>query len=282
MVCEMYSTVWWKSTGIFMSIDRGDIAIRLVEERAKCGYSQRDFAAKLGIAGETLRRYETGQREIGAEFLAQAATLGVDVQYILLGVRSTNAREAEKAVAPSAVSFGGANNGNVIGLVQNGATVKQIHTHRHVEKTVAEVKPGELHISDEQAAALHALVDKVAETELRLKAKPRGHRSIWAALNAHCGVPQYRLIKAEDFAKAQKYLHQWIGRLDSMASAPVKDGDAWRKRKYAYIKINSKDDPDAVARYIARNFKATSLTELDNNQLEQVYRYVASRKNKQR
>ena len=75
-------------------------------------------------------------------------------------------------------------------------------------------------------------------------------------------------------------MHQWVGRLDSMASAPVKDGDAWRKRKYAYIKINSKNDTDAIDRYIAKNFGATSLSELDNAQLEQVYRYVASRKNK--
>ena len=151
---------------------------------------------------------------------------------------------------------------------------------RPIEKTIAEVRPGDEHISDEQAAALHTLVDKVVEVEQRLKAKPRGHRAVWGALNSHCGVPAYRLIRTGDFTKAQSYLHQWIGRLDSMPSAPVKDGDAWRKRKYAYIKINSKDDPQAVDRYVARNYKASSLTELDNAQLEQVYRYVASRKNR--
>lgn len=266
-----------------MSIERGDIAIRLVEERARIGYSQADFARKLGVSRETLRRYEIGESGASVEFLAQTATLGVDVQYVLIGVRSANAREAERAVsAAPGVSFGGENNGNVIGFVHPGATVKQINTHRHVEKTIAKVDPGDVHISDEQAAALHALVDKVVETEKRLKQSPRSHQSVWAALNSHCGVPQYRLTRAEDFAKAQKYLHQWIGRLDSMATAPVKDGDAWRKRKYAYIKINSKDDPEAVTRYIARNFKAASITELDNAQLEQVYRYVASRKNRQR
>jgi len=216
---------------------------------------------------------------MGAEFVAKAAALGIDVQYVLLGIHSANAREAEKAVSAPGVAFGGGNNGNVIGVI-NGGTIHQVNTQSHVQKTIAEVRPGDEHISDEQAAALHALVDKVVETEQRLKAKPRGHRAIWGALNAHCGVPAYRLIRAEDFGKAQKYLHQWVGRLDSMASAPVKDGDAWRKRKYAYIKINSKMDPDAVDRYVAKNFKATSLTELDNQQLEQVYRYVASRKNK--
>jgi len=261
-----------------LSIERADIAIRFVEERAKIGYSQADLARKLGVSRETLRRYEIGESGMAVEFLAQTATLGIDVQYVLLGIRSANAVEAEKAVAPSSVSFGGSNSGNVVGLVQAGATVKQINTHRHVEKTIAEVKPGADHISNEQAATLHALVDKVVETEKRLKQKPRGHRSVWGALNAHCGVPQYRLIRSGDFAKAQKYLHQWVGRLDSMATAPVKDGDAWRKRKYAYIKINSKDDPECVNRYVAKNFGGASLTELDNNQLEQVYRYVAGRK----
>lgn len=262
-----------------MDIERSDIAIRLAEERGRLGISQGEFCRLLGIATETLRRYENGQREMGAEFVAKAATVGVDVQYLLLGIRSANAREAEKAVASPGVAVGAGNNGNVIGVV-SGGTVHQVHTQRHVQKTVAEVKPGDEHISDEQASALHTLVDAVVETENRLKQKPRGHRAVWGALNAHCGVPAYRLIRAEDFGKAQQYLHQWIGRLSSMPSAPVKDGDAWRKRKYAYIKINSKADPAAVDRYIAKNFKASSLTELDNDQLEKVYRYVASRKNK--
>lgn len=216
---------------------------------------------------------------MSAEFLAQAATLGIDVQYVLLGVRSANAHDAEKSVSAPGVAFSGGNNGNVIGVI-NGGTIHQVNTQTHVQKTIAEVRAGEEHISDEQAAMLHALVDKVVDTEKRLKQKPRGHRAVWAALNAHCSVPAYRLIRAGDFGKAQKYLHQWMGRLDSMASAPVKDGDAWRKRKYAYIKINCKDDPAAVDRYVAKNFKVSSLTELDNDQLEKVYRYVASRKNK--
>ena len=262
-----------------MTIERGDIAIRLIEERTKIGYSQADFARKIGVSRETLRRYEIGESGMSVEFLAQTATLGIDVQYVLLGIRSANACEAEKAVAAPGVAVGAGNNGNVIGVI-HGGTIHQVHTQRHVQKTVAEVKPGEEHISDEQAAALRVLVDAVVETESRLKQKPKGHRAVWGALNAHCGVPAYRLIRVEDFGKAQKYLHQWIGRLGSMPSAPVKDGDAWRKRKYAYIKINSKADPAAVDRYIAKNFKASSLTELDNDQLEKVYRYVASRKNK--
>jgi hypothetical protein len=263
-----------------MSLERADIAIRLVEERGRVGYSQADFSAKLGVSREGLRLYETGQRGVAGEFLAQAATLGVDVQYVLTGVRSANAAAVEKAVdGIMTMTVTGGTNVNV-GTVQSGARVTQINTQRHIEKTVANVKPGEAHITDEQAAMLHALVDEIVKTEVRLKKNPRSHRSVWGALNAHCKAPAYRLIKTEDFQKAQKYLHQWMGRLGSMASAPVKNGDAWRKRKYAYIKINCKNDTAALERYVARNFQTTSLTELDNQQLEQTYRYVAGRKNK--
>ena len=258
-----------------MSIERSDIAIRLTEERGRLGYSKRDFAEKIGIAGETLRRYEAGQREISLEFLAQTATFGVDVQYVLIGFRSKNTDEAEKALVPTITIESST---GVIGVVQSGAIVKQINTRKHVEKTIAEVKPGLEHINEKQASTLQMLVQTVYETEQKLKSKPKSHRAIWGALNAYCGVSRYRLISLDDYPRAEKYLRQWVGRLNSMVTAPVKDGDAWRKRKYSYIKINSKDDAESVSRYISRNFKAKSLTELSNDELEKTYRYVASRK----
>ncbi len=88
------------------------------------------------------------------------------------------------------------------------------------------------------------------------------------------------MIPLEKFPKAKKYLLEWVGRLNSMPSAPVKDGDEWRKRKYAYIKVNTKNDPAALNAYISKNFGVTSLTELSNEELERVYRYAASRKKK--
>lgn len=259
-----------------MSISKMDLAIRLVEERTKLGFSQADMARKAGISREGLRLYETAQRGIAAEFLSVAATLGVDVQYVISGVHSANLKAVEAAVAP-AVTIGGSNT-NVIGLVQSGATVHQIHTQRNVVKTTADVKPGVEHITEENAVSLTALVNKIVETETKLKKNPTSHRAVWGALNSHCNVTRYRLIQLADFERAQKYLHQWLGRINSMASAPVKDGDVWRNRRYAYIKINSKDDPNAVTKYIKRNFNAESLTTLSNDELERVYRYVAGRK----
>jgi len=260
-----------------MEINRAEIAIRIVEERAKLGFSQRDFANQLLVSGETVRRYEIGEREMGVEFLARAAALGVDVQYVLTGVASKNKAEVEAAIQPSMAINGST---NVIGIVQNGATVNQIKTDRHVTTIKAEVKPGDEHITQAQAAKLTAIVNEIVVLEAKLKQQPKSHRSVWGTLNAHMGVTRYLLIPAIGFEKAEKYLRQWMGRLNSMSSAPIKDGDAWRKRKYAYIKINSKDDPDSVDKYIAKNFSASSLSDLSNDELDKVYRYVAAKKRK--
>lgn len=140
--------------------------------------------------------------------------------------------------------------------------------------------PGVEHISTEQRAKLKALVDEIVETEARLKQRPRGYSSVWSALNKHCGAPSYSLIAKDHFEKARTYLNSTLGRLNSMASAPLKNGDEWRSRKYAYIKINSKDPSDAAAlsAYIQSKFGAESITELSNEELERAYRYVVSRR----
>lgn len=262
-----------------MPIERADIAIRFVEERARIGYSRVSFARELGISGETLRLNEIGQSGIGAEMLAKAASMGVDVQYVLTGVRSANAAEAESAAKPEVhVASGGS--ANVIQFAQNGSTIHMVSTQKHVTHTKAEVRPGEQHISENQAAKLTALVNEIVELEAKLKKSPKGFRSVWGALNAHCGVTRYLLIASEDYDKAEKYLRQWIGRLNSMASAPVADNDAWRKRRYAYIKINTKNDEAWLTAYLRKSFKAESLSDISDDDLDRTYRAVASRKRK--
>ena len=268
-----------------MKIERADLAIRLVEERSRLRYTQSDFADKAGMSREGLRLYEMGQRGMSAEFLAMAASLGVDVQYVLTGRRSSNSNEGVESVASSGrvVGASGTVSGNVVGMVQSGGVVHQIQTQKHVSRTIAEVKPGDAHISDAQAGVLHGLVNKIVEKEALLKKTPRTHRSVWSALNSHCGVSAYRLIASNDFEHARKYLDKWMGRLGSMATAPVLD-DEWRKRRYAYIKINAKAPADQLAleKYLAKNFQVSSLTELDNNQLDDAYRYVAGRRSRAR
>ncbi|HGM4482226.1 TPA: hypothetical protein ACKPI4_005265, partial [Pseudomonas aeruginosa] len=89
---------------------------------------------------------------------------------------------------------------------------------------------------------------------------------------------RYRLIPAKDFAKAEKYLYTWIGRLNSSSKAATSDNDTWRKRRFAYIKINTKDDEEWLAAYLRKTFKVSSIKELDDASLDRTYRAVASRK----
>ncbi|MDD5297643.1 MAG: helix-turn-helix transcriptional regulator [Rhodocyclaceae bacterium] len=260
-----------------MGFEREDIAVRLAEERTRVGYSQVAFARELGISREGLRQYETGQSGISGEFLAKAASLGVDVQYVLTGIRSANAPEAERALRPS-VHVTGSGTANVVQFAQPGSTVNINHNPRVVNRTVVEVAHGDGHISDEQAATLTRLVNEIVELEKQLKKKPGSFRSVWGSVNAHCGVTQYRLIPAETFGKAENYLRQWIGRLNSMASAPVADNDTWRKRKYAYIKINTKDDAAWLTAYLKKAFHTESIADLSDDDLDRTYRAVATRK----
>lgn len=146
------------------------------------------------------------------------------------------------------------------------------------------VQPDDGAITSAQAAKLQALVKDIVELETKVKRSPSSFQKVWGALNRKMGVAGYREIPSGRFELARKYLQEWIGRLHSAPSAPVKDGDNWRKRHYGYIKINSKSPEDAAAldAYMARNFKATSLTELSNDELDRVYRYVAGRRNRKR
>ena len=259
-----------------MGIERADIAIRLVGERTKTGYSQAAFARALGISREGLRLYESGQRDLSAEFLAKAASLGADVQYVLTGVRSANLAETERAAQPTVHIASGAS-ANVVQLARRGTTINMISTQKHVTTTKAEVSPVMPHLQV-AAAKLTEMVHEIVELEAKLKKRPKSFKGVWGALNAYCRVTRYLLIAAVDYGRAEKYLRQWIGRLNSTASAPAADNAAWRKRRYAYIKINTRYSDDWLNDYLRKNFKAQSLTELDDVDLDRTYRTVASRK----
>lgn len=257
--------------------DRADIATRLIEERAKTGYSQADFARQLDISREGLRLYEMGQRSLNAEFLARAAGLGIDVQYVLTGIKSKNSEEVLHAMQPSVhVETGGS--ANVIQFAQPGSTVNMVTTQKHVTNVKADVKPGIEHITEEQAAKLTELVSTIVELEKKVRKTPKTHRAIWAAVNSHCHVTRYRLIPLALYAKAEKYLRTWIGRLNSQASAPIVDNDEWRKRKYAYIKINTKNNELWLHGYMSKRFGTTSLRDLSDEELDKTYRAVAAKK----
>lgn len=70
-----------------------NIGERLREEREKIGYSQEKLGAIGGVQKRAQINYEAGERQPDAAYLRGVAQVGVDVQYVLLGVRSANLME---------------------------------------------------------------------------------------------------------------------------------------------------------------------------------------------
>lgn len=268
-------------------MERIDLALNLVEERSRLGYSRKNFAEQAGCSAESLRLYESGQVNIPADFLLAAVQLGVDIQFIFTGIHSENLnrvseevdRKIEENIAKTTIE--NQINGNVSNAViaSSGSVVNQVNTQQHVTKTIAEVKPGIEHITNEQAAKIQTLVKQIAAAEEIAKKEPKTIRAIWASLNAHCKVPSYRLILLSDYEKAEQYLRKWLGRLSSTATSRKEDPD-WRKKKYSYIKVNAKQSglEEWLSTYLLKNFSVTSLTQLSDEELQKTYSAVSNKK----
>lgn len=178
---------------------------------------------------------------------------------------------------------------NVMNITGSGNMVagRDIHIHNTASKEPPHppVQPGVTHISAAQRKVLRQLVEDIGETEARLRQSPKAYGAVYAALfKQFARVDKLEQIPLESFEAARGYLNQWLGRLNSMPSAPVKNVDDWRKRRYAYIKVNTKEpaDADALVTYIKRYFDAESISELANDELERTYRYVAGRRSRRR
>lgn len=177
--------------------------------------------------------------------------------------------EAEQRKEPS-VSVTG--NGNIVG----GRDVI-VNTEKIVNKTVVETKPGSAHITEEQAAILQKLVKDIVKLEGKLKQRPATFQKVWSALNAHMKVGKYRLIPHEKFSAAEKYLRKWIGRINSAKSAPKKNTE-WRSQRYRHNHVVAKKHnlyPN-MRNYMMEKFGVESQRDLDNDELDQLYRRMAA------
>lgn len=70
---------------------------RLREERKRTGLNQADFAKAGGVHRNSQTEYETGKTPPNADYLSAVAELGVDVRYLLTGVRTTASLTASEA-----------------------------------------------------------------------------------------------------------------------------------------------------------------------------------------
>lgn len=68
-----------------------DASQRITIERKRLHMSQAAFAQAAGVSLSTQKRYEKGERGADSEYLAALSKIGVDIAFILTGLRSPDA-----------------------------------------------------------------------------------------------------------------------------------------------------------------------------------------------
>lgn len=102
---------------------------RLREERERLGFSQTALGAIGGVLKQAQLKYEKGERFPDAAYLDAASKVGIDIQYVVTGTRSTAALSDDEAellagyrAAPLAVKAA------VIGALSAGSTSQASQT----------------------------------------------------------------------------------------------------------------------------------------------------------
>ena len=70
-----------------------DFGQRLREERERLGLTQVEFGKRCGVFKSTQFRYEKSERSPDVDYWQACNALGVDVQYVITGVRCAVAEE---------------------------------------------------------------------------------------------------------------------------------------------------------------------------------------------
>ena len=92
------------STGIEQI--RHSIGIRLAGERKRVGLSQAELGTVGGVKKLAQSNYELGKRAPNSDYLGAILVTGVDVQYVITGLRSTNVAEIAENYAGHHVAGG--------------------------------------------------------------------------------------------------------------------------------------------------------------------------------
>lgn len=285
-------------------MERIEIAMNLIDERERLGYSRSNFAVQVGMTGESLRLYELGKTNMSAEFLAAAAQLGVDVQFVLTGVKSENLHMVAQKFENQLNQEMNENNGGVqfnaevsgSPVIGNHNTVNQvtgtlhqgdvnnITTEKHITKTIVEISSDDNYINEDQKKTLIDLVNQIVEKEREVKREPKTHRAVWSSLNAHCKVSTYKLIAKDNFEQAKMYLRKWLGRLNNTATAKRNNQTyhANKQKAEIHLKVKELGLQDWYVDTLKKKFNVTSSTELDAVELQSLLTTVRGKYNREK
>ena len=133
-------------------------------------------------------------------------------------------------------------------------------------------------ISAAQKRQLLDLRDQVVEASA-VRKEPKTHASVMSGLKRYMKVNKYDEILDAHFSKALNWLRRQRGTMMSMKSAPKKIPN-WRNDRIAAIHARCKEK-DLIAwrfNYMEQKFKAKSMKELSDQDLDALYRAVMSKK----
>ena len=160
---------------------------------------------------------------------------------------------------------------------------RDIHINeRTIRRTI--VQPGPEHISPDQAARLHQLIDKAVEQDVTAgEERRRSYMKWWSILKKHYGVPGYREIPRHLGEDAISWLKQRIaiGRPKLRRTDPQE----WRRQHYTAIYARaselgySRGEVHAIAKS-RLGVQVTSLKSLTQGNLKKLYGILMARQSR--
>lgn len=100
---------------VIMKNHRTTVGERIADERSEKGLNQSELAEKIDVTQRTLSNYERDKTSPDNQFWQNTASLGLDIQFILLGVR-TNPEKLREILAVH--SNGGLTREQIIETIQ--------------------------------------------------------------------------------------------------------------------------------------------------------------------
>lgn len=193
--------------------------------------------------------------------------------------RRTPARPAAAAAAAQAasnvISIDGS--GNVVAM---GAVHQTTHHHHTPARPKVVVKTGDGTIDAQQKAAVKQLVANWLDAHNAVKRAPLTWGAAWASFNRAMKVNGYAELHPDQLPAARAWLQRQVALINAMPSAAKKTGGKWRTARYGAIKAKCKNqlaDEFAYVAYTLQHFGKTSLTTLDDQELERTYRYIIAK-----
>lgn len=190
---------------------------------------------------------------------------------LMAGARPEKKRSRKREPAGQRQRIEGNNN------IQAGRDM-HIKTERIITRPRVTVVPGYLTITAAQKARLLDLKNRWVDTNNAVRRTKLSYAAAQSAINRRAGVNSYHEIRIERFAEIEAYILRQIAIVNRMPSAHVRS-PSWRTARIRAIqaRCGEKFIQEWRRRFMAERFGKTSMTDIDDAELEVLYRAVMAR-----